>query len=127
MGAIIAASARFFTIAKWVAAAYLIYLGLKALLSAHSMHSVALDEHSEAKERDLSGVYFGALTLQLANPKALLFFWPCCRSSSTPQLPGAAMPILAATSMLPESCILTGYGWLRMRVHATARSALPAT
>src|SRR3979490_3621126 len=43
LGAIIAASARFFTVAKWVGAAYLIYLGVKALRSANSMHSVALD------------------------------------------------------------------------------------
>src|SRR5450432_3319419 len=42
LGAIIAASARFFTIAKWVGAAYLIYLGIKALRSANSMHAVPL-------------------------------------------------------------------------------------
>src|SRR5258708_32840460 len=41
----IAASARFFTIAKWVGAAYLIYLGVKALLSANSMHAVDLGDH----------------------------------------------------------------------------------
>ena len=123
LGAIIAASARFFTIAKWVGAAYLIYLGLKALLSAHSMHSVALDGNSEAKERDLRGVYFGALTLQLANPKALLFFLALLPQFIDPAVPVVPqMLILAATSMLPEFCILTGYGWLAHRaVHATAR------
>ena len=31
LGAIIAASARFFTIAKWAGAGYLLYLGIKAL------------------------------------------------------------------------------------------------
>src|SRR5258708_39564417 len=41
LGALIAASARFFTIAKWIGAGYLIYLGIKALRSANSMHSVA--------------------------------------------------------------------------------------
>jgi len=74
LGAIIAASASFFTIAKWIGAAYLIYLGLKALRSANSMHSVTLDGSPEEKGQDLRGVYMGALTLQLANPKALLFF-----------------------------------------------------
>src|SRR3979490_3418101 len=53
LGAIIAASARFFTVAKWVGAAYLIYLGVKALRSANSMHSVALDGDIAEQEGDL--------------------------------------------------------------------------
>src|SRR5580693_6435428 len=60
LGAIIAASARFFTVAKWVGAAYLIYLGVKALRSANSMHSVALGGDGAA-QGDLRGVYLGAL------------------------------------------------------------------
>src|ERR1700689_5680589 len=113
LGAIIAASARFFTIVKWVGAAYLIYLGLKALVSANSMHSVALDGNPEEKKQDLRGVYLGALTLQLANPKALLFFLALLPQFVDPALPVVPqMLILAATSMLPEFCILTGYGWV---------------
>ena len=123
LGAIIAASARFFTVAKWVGAAYLIYLGVKALLSANSMHSVALGQERAAGEGGLRGVYLGALTLQMANPKALLFFLallPQFVDPATPVVP--QMLILAATSMVPEFCILTGYGWLAHRaVHASAR------
>jgi homoserine/homoserine lactone efflux protein len=123
LGAIIAASARFFTIAKWVGAAYLIYLGIKALRSASSMHSVALGVESAGHEGGLRGVYLGALTLQLANPKALLFFLALLPQFIDPAVSVAPqMLILAATSMLPELCILTAYGWLAHRAaHASAR------
>src|ERR1700721_1527438 len=116
LGAIIAASARFFTVAKWVGAAYLIYLGIRALRSANSMHSVALDGSLGGKEQDLRGVYFGALTLQLANPKALLFFLallPQFIDLKSPVIP--QMLILTATSMIPEFFILMSYGWLAHR------------
>jgi homoserine/homoserine lactone efflux protein len=123
LGAIIAASARFFTIAKWIGAAYLIYLGLKALRSANSMLAVALDGSPGKIVRGLRGVYWGALMLQLANPKALLFFLALLPQFIDPAFPVVPqMLILAATSMVPEFCILTGYGWLAQRaVHATAK------
>jgi homoserine/homoserine lactone efflux protein len=126
LGALIAASARFFTIAKWVGAAYLIFLGIKALRAAKSMHAVALEEGLEQKQRDL-GVYMGALTLQLANPKALLFFLALLPQFINPGAPVAPqMLILAATSMVPEFFILTGYGWLAHRaLRATVRFGMP--
>ncbi len=123
LGAIIAASARFFTIAKWVGAAYLIYLGVKALHSANSMHAVALGADRAQQDGDLRGVYLVAVTLQLANPKALLFFLALLPQFIDPAI--AVVPqmlILAATSMVPEFCILTGYGWLAHRaMYATAK------
>ncbi len=91
--------------------------------SANSMHSVALDGDSAERQRDRRGVYWGALTLQLANPKALLFFLALLPQFIDPAISVVPqMLILAATSMVPEFCILTGYGWLAHRaVHATAR------
>jgi homoserine/homoserine lactone efflux protein len=123
LGAIIAASARFFTIAKWVGAAYLIYLGVKALRSAGASHAVALGETPAEEQGDRRRVYVGALTLQLANPKALLFFLALLPQFIDPARPVAPqMLILAATSMLPEFCILLGYGWLAHRaLRATAK------
>jgi homoserine/homoserine lactone efflux protein len=123
LGAIIAASGRFFTVAKWVGAAYLIYLGVKALRSANSLHSVALEGTTAGAASDLHGVYLGGLTLQLANPKALLFFLALLPQFIDPAGPVVPqMLILAATSMLPELCILTAYGWLAHHaLHASAR------
>ena len=123
LGAIIAASARFFTIAKWVGAAYLIYLGIKALRSAGASHSVDLGVASPPLQGDRRRVYLGAVTLQLANPKALLFFLALLPQFIDPaQAVVPQMLILAATSILPEFCILMGYGWLAHRaLHASAR------
>src|ERR1700721_302083 len=64
-----------------------------------------------------------ARALTLANPKALLFFLALLPQFIDPGIPVVPqMLILAATSMVPEFCILTGYGWLAHRAaHATPR------
>jgi homoserine/homoserine lactone efflux protein len=148
LGALIAASARFFTIAKWTGAAYLIYLGIKSLRSAAASHSIALtgtttpgdgiarDSHApgvdtrvghpprvDARGNDRRQIYLGALTLQLSNPKALLFFLALLpQFIDTQRAVAPQMLILAATSMLPECCILLAYGWLAHgAAHASAR------
>jgi threonine/homoserine/homoserine lactone efflux protein len=122
LGALIATSARFFTAAKWLGAAYLIYLGVRALRAAGMSSSVSLQPLGSA-QLSPRRVYVGALTLQLANPKALLFFLallPQFIDLNTPVLP--QMLILTATSMIPEFFILMGYGWLAHRaVRASAR------
>jgi homoserine/homoserine lactone efflux protein len=121
LGAIIAASGRFFVIAKWLGAAYLIYLGIRALLSVGSTESVNLSMPAQTGDR--RRVYLGALTLQLANPKALLFFLALLpQFIDTGRAVVPQMLLLAATSMIPELFILTGYGWLAHRaVHASSR------
>jgi threonine/homoserine/homoserine lactone efflux protein len=133
LGALIAASARFFTIAKWVGAAYLIYLGIKSLRSAAASHSIALTGTTTPGDKEAPGVgtrgsdrrqiYLGALTLQLSNPKALLFFLALLpQFIDTQRAVAPQMLILAATSMLPECCILLAYGWLAHgAAHASAR------
>jgi homoserine/homoserine lactone efflux protein len=126
LGALIAASARFFTIAKWAGAAYLIYLGIKSLRSAAASHSIVLTGTATPGETgapDRRQIYLGALTLQLSNPKALLFFLALLpQFIDTQRAVAPQMLILAATSMLPECCILLAYGWLAHgAAHASAR------
>lgn len=129
LGALIAASARFFTVAKWMGAAYLIYLGIKSLRSAASSHAIDLagkpstGNGARREGSDRRHIYLGALTLQLSNPKALLFFLALLPQFIDTQRPVAPqMVLLAATSMLPEFCILVTYGWLAHRAaHASAK------
>ena len=138
LGALIAASARFFTIAKWAGAVYLIYLGIKSLRSAAASRSIALTGTAapgdgetrgghppgvDTRANDRRQIYLGALTLQLSNPKALLFFLALLpQFIDTQRAVAPQMLILAATSMLPECCILLAYGWLAHgAAHASAR------
>jgi homoserine/homoserine lactone efflux protein len=129
LGALIATSARFFTIAKWAGAAYLIYLGIKSLRSAASGQSVAVGGTASPggsvsqRGKHRRQIYLGAVTLQLSNPKALLFFLALLpQFIDTHRLVAPQMLILAVTSMLPEFCILLAYGWLAHRAaHASAK------
>ncbi len=126
LGALLAGSPRFFAIAKWAGAGYLLLLGSKALWAARSAPATALVGAASvgaasAGAAALRRVYGGALGLQLANPKALLMFLAVLPQFIDAQRSvGVQMSILAATSMLPEFCILLGYGWLAQRAAAAS-------
>lgn len=128
LGAVIATSGRFFTVVKWTGALYLGYLGVMALLSGKNSNAVELiSEEYADMDRSQKHTFLGALTLQLANPKALLFFLALLPQFVNPHASVLTqMSILAATSMLPEFCILLGYAWLAHRA-ASASARLGVT
>ncbi|HVY22163.1 MAG TPA: LysE family translocator [Steroidobacteraceae bacterium] len=128
LGALIAASVRFFTVIKWAGALYLVYLGVMALWSSRHNVRVELSGNDALRpDNHRHSVFTGALTLQLANPKALLFFVALLPQFVDPHsnVP-LQMTILAATSMLPEFFILLGYAWLAHRA-ASASTRLGVT
>jgi homoserine/homoserine lactone efflux protein len=118
LGAVLVASREFFTAVKWFGAAYLVYVGLSALFGRPSPITVSTAGASSNTPRDL---YLAGLTLQLANPKTLIFF-----VAILPQFVDARLPIstqmvwLAAGSIVPEFFILAGYGWLASRARRIA-------
>lgn len=116
LGALIAVNPLWFDAVRWFGVAYLAWLGVSALAARGSPFSISAHR---SKERSAIDVYFSGLTLQLANPKTLLFFVAI--------LPGFVdreralalqMAIFAASSIGPEWLILLGYGWLASRARA---------
>jgi len=130
LGAVLLASAHAFTVLKYVGAAYLIYLGVRAWMSAGSgMETEGRPDADSAWSRVRIG-----LMVSLSNPKAILFgvaFFPQFIDASRPVLPQAV--ILIASFMCIEigwMCVYAGGGaklaqWLRQggRMHWFDRAA----
>ncbi|WP_141430381.1 LysE family translocator [Bacillus sp. 03113] len=74
LSAIIVKSALLFSIFKYVGAIYLIYLGIKALLSIKKVENTsAIENKNEQKEENISCFRQGFLT-NILNPKVAVFF-----------------------------------------------------
>jgi homoserine/homoserine lactone efflux protein len=118
LGAVLAASREFFSAVKWVGAAYLVYVGLSAIFGRSSPITVSTVGTRGNAPREL---YFAGLTLQLANPKTLIFFVAILPQFVDARLSiGPQMVWLAAGSIIPEFFILAGYGWLASRARRIA-------
>jgi threonine/homoserine/homoserine lactone efflux protein len=113
LGALLVSSRTFFFAIKWLGAAYLLYLGSRALFGRPSPITAS---DRTARGSSWRSVYASGLTLQLANPKTLIFFVAILPQFVDPRLPiGAQMAWLAAGSVVPEFFILAGYGFLASR------------
>lgn len=74
---LLAASAVAFTVVKLVGAAYLVYLGVRALLAAR--RGAYTQEPEPTKARSTGGAFAAGLLTNLLNPKVAVFFlalWP---------------------------------------------------
>jgi homoserine/homoserine lactone efflux protein len=101
-------SSKLFLAVKWVGAAYLVVLGIRLFIDHKEVVPAEKNTLIDYKSHHL---FFNGFTLQMSNPKAILFF-----SALLPQFlnPHAAIVpqivILGATSVAIEFSILLGYG-----------------
>jgi threonine/homoserine/homoserine lactone efflux protein len=106
LGTALATSETAFTVLKWLGAAYLVYLGVRSLMSSVSEIQVAGAVQSATNAKTFAqGFLVGA-----SNPKALLFFgalFPQFINPSAPQLP--QFLVLGATFVFFETLWLTLY------------------
>ncbi len=86
LGAVLVASKPFFVTVKWLGALYLVYIGVSALLGRASPITAS---NTTSRDRSARSIFVSGFTLQLANPKTLIFFVailpqfvdPACRSA----------------------------------------------
>ncbi|ELR68428.1 RhtB family transporter [Fulvivirga imtechensis AK7] len=71
ISAILVTSALAFSLVKYAGAAYLIYLGVKALISKNDTTGLNV----EVKKQKLNKVFFQGMIVNVLNPKTALFFF----------------------------------------------------
>jgi threonine/homoserine/homoserine lactone efflux protein len=118
LGALLATSAFLFSIFKWIAAAYLIYLGIKAWRTKVS--EVTKEDVSMA-HKVKSKIFKEALIVTALNPKGIIFFiafFPLfidTHSAALPQMLIMAISFLSI-SVLSASFYSLFSGYLRSKV-----------
>jgi len=130
LGAMLVASHRVFEVIKWVGAGYLVVLGVRTIVGSKGTSLVEAASETEIGARGEADwrTMTRAAMMQLANPKALLFFTALLPQFIRPSAPvGSQMFILGATSIVAELIVLTGYGLLAGRLSAVARQPRFAT
>ena len=112
-------SSKLFLAVKWIGAGYLVVLGLQ-LLFGHN-HVVKESENTLIDHKS-HHLFFSGFTLQMSNPKAILFFSALLPQFINPHT--AIVPqivILGLTSTCLEFVILSGYGIAAGRASKLAR------
>lgn len=119
VGALLLASYRLFFAVKWIGAAYLICLGVLAMLGRTELHK---ELNESGAKRSSPRLFVDALVVQLSNPKAIVFFSALLPQFIDPQRNiGDQVAILAATSAAIEFTVLLGYSLAASQASRWAR------
>ncbi|MEK2606290.1 LysE family translocator [Burkholderia arboris] len=114
LGALLMASAFWFSVVKWLGAAYLAYVGIRLLMSKGSL-DVAAAQNGTATERNAS-IFAKSLLTAVTNPKGYLFFSAFLPQFLDPSAPLAPQYVaLAVTFALLDGAVMFGYALLGAR------------
>ena len=115
LAALVKTSHDAFLVVKWIGAAYLVFIGLRMLWSGAGVPP-ASQGAPEARTTP-AHIFRRGIVLQLANPKALVFFTAFLPQFVAPNEPiGPQMLILGLTSTVIEFFVLAGYGYFASRL-----------
>ena len=128
VSALVAASASAFTVLKWVGAAYLVYIGVRALLS-RSPAPLDLPQAGAAPvHADLRRVFWQGFATNALNPKVALFFLAFLPQFIGPQVQDKTQAFLLLGLLFDLNALWVCAGWalaaawLARRVGAVRRS-----
>lgn len=112
LGALLAASEFWFTVVKWLGAAYLAFLGVQMLRSTGSIGR-ALDEAETGTAATPKSVFTKSFLVAVTNPKGYLFFSAFLPQFIDPSAPQAEQYVLLALVFAAiDFVVMSGYAAL---------------
>jgi threonine/homoserine/homoserine lactone efflux protein len=112
VGTLLATSAAAFTILKYIGAAYLIYLGLRMVLSRAKPPADLGQAVSEAGgERSLKAIFLGGFWTNVLNPKVALFFLAFVPQFIAPDASNKALVFVLLGMLFNLNGIPIAVGW----------------
>lgn len=115
VGALLATSATAFTVLKWLGGAYLVWMGLRLLLSRLGDSRVLPEQPMPSRApADLRRIYLRGFLTNVLNPKVALFFLAFVPQFIAPEAPDkvTAFLLLGLLFNLNSLPINFGYAWL---------------
>ncbi|VWD32621.1 LysE family translocator [Burkholderia lata] len=115
LGALLMASAFWFSVVKWLGAAYLAYVGIRLLMSKGSLDVAVADGGAAPSGRNAS-IFAKSFLTAVTNPKGYLFFSAFLPQFLDPSAPLAPQYVaLAVTFALLDGVVMFGYALLGAR------------
>ena len=110
VSALMAASATAFTVLKWMGAAYLVYVGLRMLLS-RAPSGMVLDGASAAAAVPLKTIFLRGFWTNALNPKVALFFLAFLPQFIGPAVEHKALAFLLLGLLFNFNGLWVNIGW----------------
>ena len=116
VGALLAASATAFTVLKWIGAAYLMWMGVRMLLSkpgADNGNTAALAaaQAAPAQHTPLRKVFLGGFWTNVLNPKVAIFFLAFVPQFIAPGTDNKALAFVLLGVLFNINAIPVNMGW----------------
>ncbi|WP_426396505.1 LysE family translocator [Ralstonia sp. R-29] len=100
-GALLAASATAFTALKLIGGSYLVYLGIKSILSARRLRDDAPESTIPVQQKSAGRRFLSAWTVTALNPKSIVFF-----VAFVPQFMSAEQTFLSQSAILLPTFVI---------------------
>ena len=125
VSALLATSATAFTVLKYIGAAYLLWIGIKILVSKPPQQEPDLAALAAGeKPRELKSVFAGGFLTNVLNPKVALFFLAFVPQFISPEADNKAVAFILLGVLFNINAIPVNFGWALAAAWMAQRNAV---